>query len=150
VGVFGFDLMEQFYGKKFDWHWANIYELEKSDFEPFDCVLCLGVLYHLPDMVKALWILRRLTKGSLYLETLVCRKHEDEPFAQYLPAATENNDSTNFWAPNIRCVETMLEDAGFTLHEKKVAKTRALFRATVDQDSAAGNKLLVAYSRFNP
>lgn len=149
-GTFGFHVMEQLLGKKLDWRCANIYELERADLEPFDCVICLGVLYHLPDMIKALWILRRLTKGPLYLETLVCRKHEDQPFAEYLPGATENNDYTNFWSPNVLCVEKMLQDAGFVLEEKMVAGTRALFRATVDPRPDAGKKVRVAYSRFEP
>lgn len=149
-GVFGFHIMEQLQNKKFDWRCANIYELEKSDFEPFDIVFCLGVLYHLPDMIKALWILRRLTKGALYLETLICRKHEDEPFAEYLPAATWNNDHTNFWSPNILCVESMLRDAGFILQEKLIADTRGTFRATVGNGPDSGKKVRVAYSRFEP
>jgi tRNA (mo5U34)-methyltransferase len=147
-GTFGFHVMEQLQGKKLDWRCANIYELEQFDFEPFDYVLCLGVLYHLPDMMKALWILRGLTKGVLYLETLVSRKHENEPFAEYLPGATHNNDYTNFWAPNTRCLEAMLNDAGFTVHESRVAETRALFRMSVAEDPSAGNKVRVAYSRL--
>ena len=54
---------------KFKYRHANIYELRQADMGTFDIVLFLGVLYHLPDMVRALAIVRDLCDGVLFLET---------------------------------------------------------------------------------
>jgi tRNA (mo5U34)-methyltransferase len=54
----GFHIMEAVNNLVFDYHTVNVYDLDPQKFGVFDVVLCLGVLYHLPDPVKALRILR--------------------------------------------------------------------------------------------
>ena len=107
-------------------------------------MLCSGVLYHLPDMLRALWAIRAYVKSELLLETLVTRKHEDGPFAEYLPATSCNNDPTNFWAPNAQCVQEMLRDCGFTVTETILYDSRGFFRATFNPAPDAGDKMLCA------
>ena len=84
----GFALMERLSGIEFDFRQANIYDLGALELGSFDIVLCLGVLYHLPDPIRALWTLRHHVKECLILETLVSREHEDVPNARYLPACS--------------------------------------------------------------
>lgn len=141
--LIGFALMERLHGRPMRFVNTNLYDIDRHGFAPFDFVLCLGVLYHLPDMVRALWLLRPYVKGELLLETYVSRKHEDKPIAEYLPARTCNNDISNFWAPNIKCVSEMLKDCGYTITEQFDAGERAFFRARV---SGEGQKVELAYS----
>lgn len=127
----GFAVMEQLAGREYEFHHCNIFDLPKLGFEPFDLVLCLGVLYHLPDMCRALYILRNITSKRLIVETLISRQNEDTPAAEYLYAMSHNNDISNFWAPNPLCCEKMLNDAGFELADSRISETRGMFKADV-------------------
>nr|QQZ51801.1 DUF1698 domain-containing protein [Phenylobacterium glaciei] len=142
---YGFAAMERLAERPFKFIRANVYELDTLPIEPFDVVICLGVLYHLPDMCKALWSLRQFTKSRLILETLVSRKHEDEPFAEYLPADSNNADYTNFWAPNPKCCEMMLADAGFIVESSWINDSRGMFHCAVHPEEWATKKMRVAY-----
>jgi tRNA (mo5U34)-methyltransferase len=144
--LYGFGVMERLHGKPLRYINANLFDLNLQGFTPFDYVLCSGVLYHLPDMVRALWAIHAYVKGELLLETLVTRKHEDGPFAEYLPGTSCNNDSTNFWAPNALCVQEMLRDCGFTVTETILYDSRGFFRATPNPAPDAGEKVRTAYS----
>jgi tRNA (mo5U34)-methyltransferase len=141
----GFALMERFHGKALKYVHSNLYDLPAHNLGTFDVVLCCGVLYHLPDMMRGLWVLRRHVKRDLLLETYISRKHPDAPIAEYLPGTTCNNDITNFWAPNIRCVEMMLADFGFEVSETLDFGERALFRAHLSS-AVSSEKIRLAYS----
>lgn len=142
---YGFAAMETLAEQPFKFIRANVYELDTLPIAPFDVVICLGVLYHLPDMCKALWSLRQFTKSRLILETLVSRRHEDEPFAEYLPSDSNNDDYTNFWAPNPKCCEMMLADAGFIVESSWVNDSRGMFHCAVHPEEWATKKMRVAY-----
>jgi tRNA (mo5U34)-methyltransferase len=142
---FGFGTMERLSGRTFKYIKANVLSLGELGLAPFDIVLCLGVLYHLPDMMRALFTIRGLVKNLLILETLVSREHEDEPRARYLPAASLNGDLTNFWAPNVSCCRHMLTDCGFTVRDTWVGDTRALFHCGLATGADATMKVDVAY-----
>jgi tRNA (mo5U34)-methyltransferase len=148
--LYGFALMERLHGRPLRYVHANLFDLDRQGFTPFDYVLCSGVLYHLPDMLRALWAIRAYVKSELLLETLVTRKHEDGPFAEYLPATSCNNDPTNFWAPNPLCVQEMLRDCGFTVTETILFDSRGFFRATLNPSPDAGGKMRMAYSIRRP
>lgn len=88
-------------------------DLSPSTVGTFDIALFLGVLYHAPNMVHYLERLRSVTKGMAVIETLVDLLDVDQPAAAFYPANTVNHDSSNWWGPNIACVESMLERVGF-------------------------------------
>ena len=95
----------------------------------FDIVLFMGVLYHLPDMLRGLHIVRQVCGGVMFLETHADNTAGPElPVARYYRGASLAGDHTNFWSPNRRCVHDMLFDAGFE----------------VDYDDPAGDRLFVA------
>ena len=142
----GFAIMEKLAGKRFNFIQSNIYEIVNIGFRPFDIVLCLGVLYHLPDLCRAIWSIRPLVADSLIVETLISLDHNDEPIAEYLPAASVNGDSTNFWAPNLRCCEAILADAGYLVMKTFVHDNRAVLHCRRDPAPGAGNKMELAYS----
>jgi tRNA (mo5U34)-methyltransferase len=85
----------------------------------FDITLFLGVLYHAPNMVQYLNRVRSVTKEMAVIETLVDLLDVPSPAAAFYGPNEVNNDSSNWWGPNIGCVTGMLERAGFTRSEFK-------------------------------
>lgn len=79
----------------------------------FDVVLCLGVLYHVDDPFGLLRRLGRICRELLIVETVYAMNLVPVPVARFLPERAVNNDPTNFWAPNLRCLDLMLRRAGF-------------------------------------
>lgn len=103
------------------------------------------MLYHLPNLVRALWILRNLVKTQFILETLICREHEDAPFARYLPVDSSNGDITNCWSPNPMCGQMMLQDAGFIVEKVWLNDTRGMFYCRLNETPGALSKMQAAY-----
>ena len=79
----------------------------------FDIVLFLGVLYHLRNPFAALERVAKLAGDMLVVETRMTMRHLGRPVMQFHPGRTLENDPTNWWTPNRRCVEDMLRDLGF-------------------------------------
>jgi tRNA (mo5U34)-methyltransferase len=74
--------METLHGAPLGFVRGNIDDLPQFHFQPFDLVICLGVLYHMPDMVRALHMLRGVCGDRLIVETLVATDLGDEPRAR--------------------------------------------------------------------
>lgn len=79
----------------------------------FDVVLFLGVLYHAPDPLRYLRAARSVCREMLILETHYDALDYPRPAMVFYPGATLNNDPSNFWGPNVRCVAEMLKEVGF-------------------------------------
>jgi tRNA (mo5U34)-methyltransferase len=109
---------------------GSVYCLARAP-ERYDIVWFFGVLYHLRHPLLALDILRNVTRGKLFLQTLTspgarststppnitlderaALNREGWPRMAFIEHALEN-DPTNWWAPNGNCVEAMLRAAGF-------------------------------------
>lgn len=129
----------------------NIYHLSAKQYGTFDVIFCLGLLYHLPDPLLALNIIRELCSEDLYLETHVIDKAflksdgtfielaslsadlEHSPIMQFYPGSSLNNDPSNYWAPNLKCMELMLMESSFAVHEMILNGQRGIFKCqTVD------------------
>lgn len=143
---YGFAIMERLAGRPFTFINANIYDLGGLGLKPFDLVICLGVLYHLPDMLRALWTLRSLVGEKFILETAISLKHQEEPFAEYRPGISENGDYTNFWSPNPLCCEKMLKDCAFIVDDIWLNGDRGMFHCRLDRSQDADKKMAAAYS----
>jgi SAM-dependent methyltransferase len=145
----GFVVMEQLSGKVFNYEHANLFDLDVERLGRFDIVLFLGVLYHLPDMMRALHKLRSVCGSTLFIET-----HSDSQFSPDVPAARYfksgglNEDFTNFWSPNAACVIDMLYDAGFDVVRHEVWADRFFAEAVVSDNPARSHKMNVAYGRI--
>jgi hypothetical protein len=96
-------------------------------------------------MMRALWTLKPLVKQRLLMEGLVSLIQQDKPVAEYLPAASCNNDITNFWAPNPLCCEMMLQDCGFIVGRRILNDNRGFFEAHVNPKPNADEKTRMAY-----
>lgn len=133
----GFAMVRELMNSKATHRVDSIYNLRPRDYGTFDVILFLGILYHLPDPVLALSIVRDLCKPSafLFMETQTCEnqlmtpdgklvdipadvkaKINAVPLMQYFVGNKLNPvDYTNFWGPNIACVREMLRDTCFTV-----------------------------------
>lgn len=148
----GFDAARKILGSAVRFELANVYDLTSERYGRFDVVLFLGVLYHLRHPLLALDRLRAVCTGRLLLESLVCDagvfldldrteplaqlapKLVDVPMAQFLPHGRFHRDWTNKWAPNLACLNALLEDAQFSPQESEIWGNRALVSAIVTDD----------------
>lgn len=151
----GFPIAAQLLGSRVVFRQANIYHLTPAELGTFDLVLFLGLLYHLPDPIRAIRIVRGLCTGRMYLETLVIDEFmampdgsevslaalDDRlaaiPLMQFFPGASCNGDPTNYWGPNVRCVEAMLGETEFRVERVARVPRRALFQCAVVSDPQA-------------
>lgn len=108
----GFWVMERCRGQELDHRNLNVYELNPSELGTFDIVLFLGVIYHLPDMIRALRIVRSLTRTTAFIESYVEEFPASGALARYTPRDTLVADPTNFWAPNVECLTEIARACG--------------------------------------
>lgn len=126
----------------------NIYALSADELGTFDIVLFLGLLYHLPDPLGSLEIARSLCRGVMCLESyaidraLVVDGMETRlpadlaglPLMQFYPARTLNDDPTNFWGPNLACLEAMVRETCFAVTSSHLVGNRAIVNCRVIDD----------------
>ena len=53
------------------------------------------------------------------------------PLMQFFPGASCNGDPTNYWGPNVRCVEAMLAETEFRVERVARVPRRAVFQCAV-------------------
>jgi tRNA (mo5U34)-methyltransferase len=111
---------------------GSVYSLARTT-KQYDVIWFLGVLYHLRHPLLALDLLREITRGTLFLQTMTCpsngRNNAPEnisleerelmtrpswPHMAFIEHSVEN-DPTNWWAPTSSCVEAMVRAAGFVV-----------------------------------
>lgn len=78
-----------------------------------DVVLFLGVFYHLQDPIATLRELAAITGEVLVLETHIEHTADPRPCMIFYPGSELAGDPTNWWGPNIACVEQLLGMVGF-------------------------------------
>lgn len=166
--VSGFDVMRTFYKSKVRFLHQSFEHLNHEEIGTFDLVLFLGLLYHLRNPLGALDRVRGLCNGSLILETQCIDEcflsengnpatlgsyHADLakiPLMQFYPRDTLNKDWSNFWAPNLRCLEDMLAEADFQVTHSQVYGSRAVVHADVGRDERAEDERDIATGRRMP
>lgn len=108
-----FDLAKRYLGARVDEKVIDVFELTPQNVGTFDVVLFLGVLYHLKEPLRGLEHVAPLTHDLLVVDTETMLDTMDSPVMTFFPGRELNNDPTNWWAPNIKCVLSMLNVAGF-------------------------------------
>jgi tRNA (mo5U34)-methyltransferase len=80
----------------------------------WDVVLYLGVLYHMPDPVRALRRVAAVTRQQAIIETeaMFIRGHP-EALWRFFPGGELNHDRSNWWVPNINALMGLIGAAGF-------------------------------------
>lgn len=92
---------------------ANVEDLPAATTDRFDISLFLGVLYHAPNMMQYLDAVARLTKRVMVLETFADALNEPGARAVLYGERELNNDSSNWFGPNLPAIEVMLKRVGF-------------------------------------
>lgn len=103
-----------------------------SAVEPHDVVLFAGVLYHRIDAVRSIASVAAVTRHLLILETHQDAAKIEQPAMIYYPGSELNNDETNWWGPNTRCVDGLLREHGFEVvfyRDSPVGGGRGIFHA---------------------
>jgi tRNA (mo5U34)-methyltransferase len=114
----GFDTCKAALGSRVEEALVPVEEITPQRVGVFDLVLFLGVLYHAPDMVRYLKLVRAVCRGRVILETEIDAEDYPRPAAVFYPGNSLNNDASNFLGPNRACVEAMLREVGFRKVER--------------------------------
>jgi tRNA (mo5U34)-methyltransferase len=157
----GFSVAAELLDSKVRYVQDNVYNLSAERLGQFDVVLFLGLLYHLPDPMQILNNVRSLCRDRMYLETHVIDNFvllpdgktttmkklspvcTQIPLMQFYPRRSLNNDPTNYWGPNVKCLEAMLAECRFEVVTHKLNGDRAIFqcRAVEDADLEYHNRI---------
>ena len=146
----GFAVAADLLGSRVTYLHRNLYELTAAELGTFDLVLFLGLLYHLPDPLGALRVVRNLTAKRMYLETLVMDfggAMDELPLMRFFAGASWAGDPTNYWGPNVRCVEEMLAETEFTSRLVMRSGDRATFACEATSSPEAAYYLQIATGR---
>jgi len=119
--VYGFGSIREALGSRTKFVQGTIYTLPEQLGEQFDFVLFLGVVYHLRHPLLALDNLRRLTKGTVWIESAVAdgvvAGGGDQPQACFLRTTGEaagvgHFDRSNWFIPTTRCLVDWCQSSG--------------------------------------
>lgn len=148
----GFRVAAGMLGSRVEFRQENIYNLHPDKLGRFDIVLCLGLLYHLPDPMQALGILRSLSRRQLCLETYVIdnalRMPDGSframaevapvlaqlPLMQFYAGDSLNGDPTNYWGQNVECLRQMLVEANFIVDNHVLNHDRVVMNCRINHD----------------
>jgi tRNA (mo5U34)-methyltransferase len=131
-GLKGLELARRYLAPEIEAVTRDAMDLRTDPVGSFDCVLFLGVLYHLKHPFYVLETLADLTLERMVVETHVDMTDYDRPAMVYYPGGELDKDPTNWWGPNPQCVIDMLRTVGFSRVEHAphpLAKKRAFFHA---------------------
>ncbi len=130
TGRAGFDLAHEALGSKVQAAECEVLDLLPGNLGTFDIVLFLGVLYHMRHPLLALERVAAMTHDLLIAETHIITHSDRTPHMRFYPGNELNNDDSNWWGPNVACVEAMLRDVGFkTVECVSNDGARAVFHA---------------------
>jgi tRNA (mo5U34)-methyltransferase len=149
----GFAVAAELLGSQVTYLERNLYELAPAELGTFDLVLFLGLLYHLPDPLGALRVVRDLTRQRMYLETLVLDFGPEKdalPLMRFFAGASWASDPTNYWGPNVRCVEEMLGETEFAARRVVRLGDRCVFACEATARPAAAYYMQIATGRRAP
>lgn len=164
-GVTGFEIASKLVGSRVPYLHENLYRLRPEVIGTFDLVLFLGLLYHLPDPVAALRLIRSLCRARMILETLIidsCMLMPDGslatldslhlqlraiPLMRFFPGDVMGGDPTNYWGPNIACVKAMLGETEFAVHRTVTMHSRGIFDCSVHSKPEAAQILAESSER---
>lgn len=113
----------------------EICDISKEKIGQFDVVLFAGILYHMIHPMVALQQVVDVVKigGSLFLESHIDLRHNNFPYMRFHYKDKLNNDGSNWWAPNEKCIDEMLELVGCRVDRKiynKIHNNRIIYYCT--------------------
>jgi tRNA (mo5U34)-methyltransferase len=108
-----FDLAKRALHSNVEERISTIEELDAAELGTFDVVLFMGILYHLKNPLLGLERAAALAHDLIVVETVISTNLSQKPAMIFFPGTELDEDKTNWWAPNVECVEAMLRVAGF-------------------------------------
>ena len=119
----GFSIVRDVHGLKAQYLRDTLYNLTPERLGKFDIVLYLGVIYHLPDPIGSLEVMRNLVRddGRVYVEStcvddevlLTSGTVDTSPLVDLPVMVYARRNSSSFWDLNSPCLQALLADAGF-------------------------------------
>jgi tRNA (mo5U34)-methyltransferase len=126
----GFAIAHHLRGSNVEYRVSSVYDLAPEVHGVFDVVLFMGVLYHLRHPLLGIEKIHEVCKEYAFVETHVLDtaftfKGEtkrlvdlnpvlaETPILQFYPNDELDGDFSNWFAPNVRCVQVMLSSCGF-------------------------------------
>lgn len=149
----GFAVAAELLASRVTYLQRNLYELTAAELGTFDIVLFLGLLYHLPDPLGALRVVRNLARRWMYLETLVLDfgpGMDELPLMRFFAGSSWAGDPTNYWGPNVRCVEEMLGETEFAARRVLRIGDRGIFACEVSSSPDVAYYMEIATGRRAP
>jgi tRNA (mo5U34)-methyltransferase len=116
----GFELVRRYMAPNIEAVTRDVMDLRSHPVGKFDCVLFLGVLYHLKHPLYVLETLFDLTLEHLVVETHIDLIDFSRPAMVFYPGAELAGDCSNWWGPNVHCVIDMLKTVGFSRVEHAI------------------------------
>jgi tRNA (mo5U34)-methyltransferase len=129
-GKRGYDVAHAALGSRAE---AVVGDYLEYDGGPFDVVLYLGVLYHMPDPLGAMRKVAALTREVAVIETeaIAVVRCEKNALFEFFPGGERHGDPTNWWAPNQAGLVGLCEAAGFRRVEVLVSPPKRRQRSLV-------------------
>ncbi len=128
-GKEGFEFARTQLNSKVEDKEMEVEDITKESVGTFDTVLCLGILYHMKDPYKIIRNLYELTNKKLIIETHTDGNYLSAPAMIFYPTNELNNDSGNWWGPNISCLVEMLKSVGFKNIQVAIGGSRCALHA---------------------
>ena len=104
----------------------SVYDVTEEKLGRFDVVFCFGTLYHLRHPLLALDCLGAVCDHEIYIESAICddfSPHQggfgrgypgSHMVMEFYPTKEYGNNETNWWAPSVNCLASMVFAAGFS------------------------------------
>jgi tRNA (mo5U34)-methyltransferase len=116
-----------------DYKFLDVRDINRDNVGRFDVVLFLGVFYHLREPISILDRLADIATEDLIVETYLDAVNDvPYPAMRFFPGAELDDDPTNWWGPNVACMEALLRTAGFSevrCHAHPMSQARGIFHA---------------------
>ena len=112
----GLDLLLRSYAvPRLDFQQISIFSEAYLELPTYDYVIFAGVLYHVHDMMEAMKRVRAKTGSEALLETAFREiDGHTAPLASFHEKDECGGDATNWWSPNLACIEGMARAVGFS------------------------------------
>ena len=96
---------------------GDLFTWKKPKGRKYDLVLCMGVVYHVKDIIGAFERLYHYCDDMLILETHVATGLDviKNPIARFYPGSELNDDETNYWGCNCQMIDALIKHAGFKI-----------------------------------
>jgi tRNA (mo5U34)-methyltransferase len=108
-----FDLARDHLAPSIDVKDIDVLDISPETVGNHEVVIFSGVLYNMRHPLLALEKVASVCSDLLLVETHHDALNEERPAMIFYPGFELNNDSSNWWGPNIACVKAMLGDLGF-------------------------------------